>query len=118
MRYARVGGKMIPLSSPDNHPTVAPKFASVATSECGATLRGTDGISKFAATATHRLPIYARPSRPRVVTSIEDKLETGLGIPRIVAVTNRHPARIIRSANARNVKIAIKECMHLTLIVI
>jgi len=53
---APVGEKMIPLSFLDNRPTAAQKFASV--TMCGAILRGTDGILKFAATATHRLPMH------------------------------------------------------------
>jgi len=48
--------------------------------------------------------LCARSSQLRFVTSIGGKLRTGLGIPRIVTITNRHIAQIsIREYDTRNV---------------
>lgn len=96
-------------SGPDNRST-ATRNSRV--SQCRAMLCGTDGISKFAATATatavypNRAPSFAIAGR--LVTSIEDKLETGLGIPRIVAMINRHTVQIIHSSDSRNAKAPAK----------
>jgi len=54
----------------------------------------------------NRAPSFAIAGR--LVTSIEDKLETGLGIPRIVAMINRHTIQIIHSSDARDAKAAAK----------
>lgn len=51
----------------------------------------------------------------RLVTSIEDKLETGLGIPRIVAMINRHTVQIIHSSDVRDAKVAAKRTYMLLL---
>lgn len=73
------------------------KFQFIIASLQYVTVPRTDGISKFTATLTRRLPTpVSTPSRPRIVLpSIEDKLETKLRIPRIVA--NRHTLQIIHS---------------------
>lgn len=73
------------------------KFQFIIASLQYVTVPRTDGISKFTATLTRRLPTpVSTPSRPRIVLpSIEDKLETKLRIPGIVA--NRHTLQIIHS---------------------
>lgn len=76
------------------------KFQFIIASLQYVTVPRTDGISKFTATLTRRLPTpVSTPSRPRIVLpSIEDKLETKLRIPRIVA--NRHTLQIIHSLDS------------------
>lgn len=75
------GKKMISLSSLDNNrPTLRRRNSQVL--QCRSAARRFAGQMAFRSLPQLQLIAYpcARPSRPRVVTSIEDKLETGLGI--------------------------------------
>lgn len=62
------------------------------------------GQMAFQSSSQLQLTAYltCRPRPPQFVTSIESKLGTGLGIPRIVTITNRHMVQIIHSHDTRN----------------